>query len=458
MIEEMRGQIENGHTALCVGEVISGEDIMGRRYDKKVKEGLTAEGNPAAEGGWKKNAEDIQNMVDHSAEAFWQVDRDLKFTFTNTACEKLSGGFKNEEFIGRSLLEFLTPDGIESMWRQNGKRLQDEARGIKTDLLFFELQMMRKDGTYFWAGISSSPLRNPKGDVIGYHGIMRDISAFKRHEAEQKRLENQLQKMEKMAAVGRLTGGVAHELNNTMAGILGYSELLLSQEDLAGADFYKNVGSIIHSGERAAAIIADLLAISGRDGASRRPVNLNDLILACMKKNEFLKISDQHPGITFKMDLEPALHHVAGVLPQLDRAILNLLSVSCEQAGPGGTVFVTTRTVYLGRPIDGYDSLREGEYVVLTITDTGHGIADEDVNRAFEPFYIRKVMKKGFSGLELSVAREVVQDHDGFIDVVSRIGSGSIFTLYLPVSHGDIQGHDFRMSRTKPSEAPAAIN
>lgn len=432
MIEKIEEGREHTPGGSFASAVIFQESVNNPFYrTASVEENRAAE-NHTADCRWE-NDDDIRYLVDHSTEAFWQMDKDLKFTFTNAACEKISGGFKKEDFIGRSLLEFLTPEGIEHLWKINGLRLTNEARGIKTDLVFYELQMRRKDGTYFWAGISSCPVRNQNGELIGYQGIMRDIDHFKKYETDRKRLEDLLAKTERMAALGKLAGSAAHELNNIMAGIIGYAELLLFKENTDESTFRKNVGNIINSGERAAALVQDLLVISRRDRGVRKPINLNELIPICLEKCELKKMSEQDSGITLSMDLEPSLHPVFGCFPQLDKSIRNLLNLSCEQAGPDGAVGIATRTVYLGRPVSGYDHLHEGEYVVLSITDDGDGIADEDLHHIFEPFYIRKVMKKNVTGLELSVAREVIKDHNGFIDVTSKAGCGATITIYLPV-------------------------
>ncbi len=450
--------MERVQSESLTGTVILREGVPYPVYGQWTTEGHRAEMDLPAESRWK-NDDDIRYMVDHSAEAFWQMDKELKFTFTNAACEKISGGIKKEDFIGRSLLEFLTPEGIEYLWKINGLRLNNEAQGIKTDLVFYEIQMRRKDGSYFWAGISSCPRRNEHGEVIGYQGIMRDIDHFKQYEADRKKLEALLAEKEKMAAVGELTSSVAHELNNVMAGIIGYSELLLFKED--GDDdklFQKHVGNIMSSGERAAAMVQDLLVLSRKDRTVRKPVNLNELIPACLNKYEFKKISERYPGIALNLDLEPSLHAVFGALSPLDKSIMNLLALSCEQAGPDGAVGIATRTVYLGRPVSGYDHVREGEYVVLSITDDGDGIADDDVLHIFEPFYIRKVMKKGVTGLELSVALEVVKDHNGFIGVTSKIGCGATFTVYLPVLPDGGKANDGVSPQKIHSDGPTSIN
>jgi signal transduction histidine kinase len=136
---------------------------------------------------------------------------------------------------------------------------------------------------------------------------------------------------------------------------------------------------------------------------------------------------------------------------QLDKSILDLLSMSFQQTKPDGVISVATRTVYLGCPVREEDNLREGEYVILSISSTGGGLDDEEVGRVFEPFYAKKFMKKSVTGLELSIVREVIRDHNGFIDVYSKIGCGISFVLYLPVSRGYCGGIPHRGNSANPA-------
>jgi len=431
MIEEISARTEEMHRSTYDGVLIPDERIL-RIADHE--EGYPGEAGAAGDIGWKSD-DAFKCLMDNTPEAFWQMDNNLTITFTNAACEKLYGGLDKKDLIGRSVLEFLTPEGIDHLKKINVLRMKEEGQGIKTDLAFYELQMRRKDGSYFWAGISSTPLRDVQGQVIGYHGITRDISAFKQLETDRSRREDVLKQTEKMNAAANLTGRIIHELNNIMTGILGYSQLLLMQPASDRNDFHRHVENILRTGERATAIIQDLLAISRKDVLSLTFINLNELIPGCLKMSALKKLSERYPGITLHLDLEPSLAAVNGSRQQLDKAIGNLLYIAHEKAGAGGTVAIATRTIYLGRPISGCEDLREGEYVALSVTDTGAGFADEDANRIFEPFYIKKYMNKGITGLELTVVREVVRDHDGFVDIAGRPGCGATFTVYLPVSH-----------------------
>ncbi len=393
---------------------------------------------------------DIQYIVDHAFEAFWQVDTNFKITFTNAACGAVTGGFKSEDFIGRSLVDFLSPESIEKLHKGNSSRMSDEARGVQTALAFYELQMKRKDGTYCWVGISSSPIRDRSGKVIGYQGILRDISGFKKQETSRKRYEEAFNKAEKMSSLMNITNGVARELNRLMGGIIAHGEILRSCDGPGSNAFHDHVDNIIDSGERAVTFIQDLLAVSRKDKENRQLINFNERVQACLKKNEFQKLSQRYQGVTIKMDFEPSLRNVNASLSQLDKSILDLLSMSFNQTEPDGVISIATRTVYLGCPVRHEDNLCEGEYVVLSISSTGGGLEDEEVCHLFEPFYAKKFMKKSATGLELSIVREVIRDHNGFINAYSKIGCGVSFVLYLPVSLEDCEGIPHRGNSVRP--------
>ena len=385
-------------------------------------------------GGWAY-ADAMRRTVDQAPEAFWQVDQDLRLIYANPAFMKISGGCRAGELTGKSLFEFLTPEGIEEFRYRHTARQKEEEKGIKTDILFFELKMRRMDGTYLWAGVSSAPIRDAKGRIIGYQGILRDIGYFKQHRLEKLRLEELLRKMDRMASLGQMSGSVAHELNNIMSVVLGYSELMMLQfrENGVLQDHLKN---IIDNTEKAAAILQDVMMMSRKEDEGSRPVNINSLILTCLKKSELQEMIRLNGEIDVQLDLEACVHEIIAAAAKLEKALTDLLSLSIVQAGDKGRVLIKTQMRYLGLPIHEPGNICEGEYVTLSLTDTGEGLSDEAVVHLFDPFYMKKILGRVKTGLELPIVREVVKDHDGFINVRSTMGEGTTYTIYLPVMRG----------------------
>jgi signal transduction histidine kinase len=250
---------------------------------------------------------------------------------------------------------------------------------------------------------------------------------------ERQRLEERLRRAEKMEALGTLAGGVAHDLNNVLGVLVGYSELLL-MEIREGSPLTRHVSNILQSGQRAAAIIQDLLTLARRGVAVSEVINLNDLISDYFKTPEFEKLKTYHPQVTFGTELDKDLINIKGSPIHLSKTIMNLLSNAAEAISDQGEVTLLTENRYLDKPIAGYDEIREGDYVVLGVSDNGKGISAQDMGKIFEPFYTKKVMGRSGTGLGLAVVWGTVKDHGGYIDVRSEEGKGSVFTLYFPVT------------------------
>jgi len=262
--------------------------------------------------------------------------------------------------------------------------------------------------------------------------ITRDISKWKKVEEDKKKLETQLQRAQKMEAIGTLAGGVAHDLNNILSGIVSYPEILLM--DLPeGSDLKEPLETIQKSGFKAAAIVQDLLILARRGVSISETVNLNKIISEHLETPEFEKIRQFHPGLKVKVDLEPDLLNISGSPVHLSKTIMNLVSNAAEAMADGGTIFISTQNKYLDQPVEGYDEIEADDYVLLKISDSGTGIRPEDKDRIFEPFYT-KIMGRSGTGLGMAVAWGTVKDHKGYIDLQSTEGKGTTFTLYFPVS------------------------
>ena len=262
--------------------------------------------------------------------------------------------------------------------------------------------------------------------------LQEEMAERKRGEEERARLEVRIQQADKMEALGNLAGGVAHALNNILAGIIGFPELLLM--DLPEDSPLREPLEIIkRSGERAAETVQDLLTLARRGVSSREVVNANDTINSVLESPEYRQLMLFHPNVEVETNLEPDLLSLLGSPLHLSKAFMNLVTNAAE-AMPDGGCLTTTENRYLDRPIKGYDDVAEGDYVVVNVADTGTGIRPEDMARIFEPFYTKKQMGRSGTGLGMTVVWGTVKDHSGYIDMQSGPGAGTAFTLFFPVT------------------------
>jgi len=293
-----------------------------------------------------------------------------------------------------------------------------------------ELLLKKKDGTPFIGSVTTVAVNDEKGDVKYYDGVMEDIT-------ERKKLEKQLQQAQKMEVIGTLAGGVAHDLNNILSGILSYPELLLMDlpED---SSFRQPLETIRESGKKAAAIVQDLLTLARRGVNTFEVLNLNDVVSEYLISLEFDKLKSYHPGAEIETCLETNLLNSFGSSVHLFKTVMNLISNAVEAMPEGGRILLSTKNRYVDQRITGYDSVEEGDYVVLEVADTGIGISSQDISKIFEPFYTKKKMGRSGTGLGMAVVYGTVQDHKGYIEVQSKKGKGTVFTLYFPVTKKDI--------------------
>lgn len=334
---------------------------------------------------------------------------------------------------GHSRLELAGKSTVDlDMWenRAERRRFIDEL-AEKGSCENFEAVFKRRDGENL-VGIVSAKILGLRG-VTHILSVIRDITERKRAEEEQRKLEARLQRAEKMEALGTMAGGVAHDLNNVLGIIVGYSEMLFHELPVTNPA-KSQVMKIMKSGQRAAAIVHDLLTLARRGVLSRKALNLNGIVRDCQDSPEFAKLSSTQDNVRVETYLEADLLNISGSSVQLGKSLMNLASNAFEAMPGGGTLTVRTANCYLDKPISGYEEVREGEYVLLSISDTGEGISASSLKHIFEPFYTRKVMGRSGTGLGLAVVWGAVRDHQGYINVESREGNGTLFTLYFPVT------------------------
>jgi PAS domain S-box-containing protein len=278
--------------------------------------------------------------------------------------------------------------------------------------------------------------------IVGRVWSFRNITDRKRAEEERVRLLNKLQQAQKMKAVGTLAGGVAHDLNNILSGIVSYPELILM--DLPeNSPIRDSIKTIQESGKKAAAIVQDLLTLARRGVPTSEVVNLNDIVSEYFISLEFEKLKTFHPLVKVESRLDSSLMNIMGSPVHLSKTVMNLISNAAEAMAEGGIIRLSTENKYIDRPISGYDDVAAGDYAVLTITDCGIGIAAEEINRIFEPFYTKKVMGRSGTGLGMAVVWGTVKDHKGYIHVDSELEKGTTFKLFFPITgQAKAGGHD----------------
>ena len=268
--------------------------------------------------------------------------------------------------------------------------------------------------------------------------LKQEMADHKQAEIERRRLAAQIQRAEKMEAIGTLAGGVAHDLNNILSGIVSYPELLLRDlpED---SPLRRPLSTIEASGKKAAAIVQDLLTLARRGVAITKVTNLNDIITDYLSSPEHERLKEFYPLVQLKTSLEKNLLNVLASPVHLSKTVMNLVTNAVEALSDVGLVTISTRNQYIDRPLRGYNEVEEGDYVILSVIDNGKGISAEDLEKIFEPFYTKKIMGKSGTGLGMAVVWGTVKDHNGYINVESTEGKGTTFELYFPITRKAVE-------------------
>ncbi len=263
--------------------------------------------------------------------------------------------------------------------------------------------------------------------------LSREIKERELAARENERLQFQLQQAKKMEAIGTLAGGVAHDLNNILSGLVSYPELLLL--DLPpGSPLREPILTIKKSGEKAASIVQDLLTLARRGVTVTEQISLNKIVTEYLRSPEYLELAARHPHVRIETRLDPELMLIKGSSVHLSKTLMNLATNACEAMPSGGSVVIETANRYIDARLNAFENIPEGDYAMLIISDLGIGISPEDMERIFEPFYTKKVMGRSGTGLGMAVVWGTVKDHQGHIDIRSVEGQGTTLNLFFPVS------------------------
>jgi len=365
----------------------------------------------------RESEEKYRTVLESNPDPVVVYDMEGRVIYLNPAFARVFG-WSLEEQIGKKIDDFVPEKNMSET-----RKMINKVTVAGESFSGIETRRYTKEGNILDISISGSCYKDHEGNVAASVINLRDIT-------EQKRLETHLQQASKMEAVGTLAGGVAHDLNNILGGLVSYPELLLLQisED---SPLRKSILTIQKSGEKAAAVVQDLLTLARRGVVVTEVVKLNDVIAEYLESPEHEKLKSYHPGVHIKTHLEKDTLNILGSSTHLSKTVMNLVSNAAEAMPEGGNLTVSTENRHIDRPIRDYDHVKEGDYVVLTISDTGTGISPDDIAKIFEPFYTKKKMGRSGTGLGMAVVWGTVKDHNGYIDVQSTEGKGTTFTLYF---------------------------
>jgi len=361
------------------------------------------------------------------------VDKERKSVLINPSFTKILG-YEVEEIIGQTTQKIYA--NPEEFNEQGTIRYSEEVKNVKP---VYEIEYRRKDGTVFPAETLGAQVRDPKGEIIGFLGVIRDISEKKQAEEEKIELENKLLQMCKMEAIGTMAGGIAHDFNNILTSIIGNADLVLLDTPKSHP-MWMRLDAILKASLRAKDLVKQILAFSRKDIVNKKPFYFCRLIEESL--NTFRSTIPTTIEIKIKIPVKcrENISECRKVLvdsTQIYQLLMNLCINAVHAMDEKGVLEVSvdekivTDETTVARP-----GLEPGIYECLTLSDTGSGMSPEIIEQIFNPFFTTKDVGKG-TGMGLSVVYGIVESHNGMIFVDSERGKGTTFHLYFPVTETD---------------------
>lgn len=374
--------------------------------------------NALAHKQLKESEERFRNLSDNSPDIIYQLDSEGRFKYVNPAWEEV---FENNRNVlwGKSITDFIHENdraGFANIFEQI---IIDKSTVRDKNFIFLNNKGLSRHITF-----TGAPDLNAEGNVIGILGTLKDVTQLRSMEA-------QLLQASKMEAVGTLTGGIAHDFNNIIQAIMGYNQLLISGGSRNEADMiYLNcIGDLI---QRSRELVQQLMLFSKKMETHSKIININDEIIST--KNLLTKSIPKM--IEIKTNLNKNVFPVNADSTQIGQIIMNLVINARDAMGESGNITIATQNVFL--PEDDCRAgliVPAGNYVELSVSDTGCGIGKDVMQHIFEPFFTTKEVGKG-TGLGLAVVYGVVKSHNGFIYCESELRKGTTFTILMPAGAG----------------------
>ncbi len=364
----------------------------------------------------------FRTVADFTHDWEYWLDQEGRFIYVSPSCERITG-YSAREFMNDSdlMIRIIHPE--EAALVQN--HFHDETNHRDSGSYNLDFRIIDRAGETRWLNHVCQPVQGPKGEPLGRRGSNRDIT-------DRKKLETQFLHAQKMEALGTLAGGIAHDFNNLLQVILGYTEFVMMRKQINEEDF-GHLEKVYESGKRGNELIRNLLLFSRNVPPSLRPVDINREIMQIHK----LLLHTISKNIKIELRLSGDIKTVVADPSQIGQILMNLGLNSRDAMPDGGTLSIESSNIELDKSYSSiYPLVKSGSYVLIKVSDSGHGMDDATQQRIFEPFFTTKEAGKG-SGLGLATAYAIMKQHSGFINCSSEPGSGAVFRIFLPVAEDE---------------------
>ena len=357
----------------------------------------------------------VDAVVDY---AIYMLDLDGHVNNWNKGAQRIKG-YTADEIIGKHFSLFYTPEDKE-------QGLPRRALAISAEEGRFEAEgwRVRKDGSRFWANVVIDPIREEDGTLIGFAKVTRDITERRLAQQSLEKAHEELVQSQKMESLGQLTGGVAHDFNNALTAIVGNLELLKQSGAVQGIALAQ-IDAALAAARNGAAIVSQMLVFARKRMLQPLTLDLNKTL----EEIRALITRSCNESIQLKFDLASDLKPAQADPSQLQTSLLNIVVNACDAMPDGGTLIISTAN----RHVSAHDRLAPGDYVVLSVSDTGTGMSTEVLEHAFEPFFTTKDIGKG-TGLGLSTVYGMARQLEGDVTIASSPGRGTTIELLLPAA------------------------
>jgi PAS domain S-box-containing protein len=366
----------------------------------------------------RESEERFRTIFEAAQDSIFIKDCDLRYVAVNPSLARLFG-MDPAQFAGRTFEDLFGAEDAEIYREEEGKVLQGEVIATESPMDIGGVQRL--------LDVVIVPMRDAHRHIIGLCGIARDVT-------ETKKLQELADRAHRLEAAGRIAGQVAHDFNNLLGPLVAYPGLIRDELPAKHA-VHEFVDDIEKAAEQMADINQQLLTLGRRGHYNLEPLNINDIILQVIERPQACP-----ENVTISNDLCSDLMNVKGGASQIDRALYNLVANALDAMPDGGQLGIKSENFYVNESFGRYNRIPRGEYVKITITDTGTGIPDEVLPHIFDPFFTTKTTdRRRGSGLGLSIVHAVIEDHEGFVDVASDPKQGTTFYLYFPITREAVE-------------------